>query len=154
LVVAILAGCGGSGATEAQSAWQSVTAQGVRFQAPAGWKVEHARGRVTASRGSELVQISAFPLVKPYDDSLFTRVAGELRSRMEDLARQTGGEVTADKTVTAGGIRSHAYEVTLGDHVDEYTFVLEDRKEHLLLCRRKAGGSSSFCGQLVKSFSA
>jgi len=85
----ILAGCGGSGAAEQPP--QSLSGTGFRFEAPAGWKVERAKGRLTASSGEDLIQVAAFPLLKPYSDALFTRVQKELDSRMRQIARQTGG---------------------------------------------------------------
>lgn len=106
----------------------------------------------SASQDSELVQVATFPLVKPYRAALFGRVAGELRSRMQQVAQQSGGSVTGDTTVTAAGIRSHAYDVAVGDHVDEYTFVLRGKREYLLLCRRKASSSGDACDQLVRTF--
>jgi hypothetical protein len=149
-LVAILAGCGGSGA--AQQPPQSLSGTGYRFQAPAGWTVSHAKGRVTASRGAELVQVAAFPLLKPYRDGLFTRVEKELASRMGQIAQQTGGTVSPATTVTAGGIRSHSYEVKAGSTVDEYTFVLRGRREFQLLCRREASPNDDACQQLLTSF--
>ena len=44
-------------------------------------------------------------------------------------------------------------DVTAGDQVDEYTFVLSGKREYLLLCRRTSSSTASkFCGQLVTSF--
>jgi hypothetical protein len=148
----ILAGCGGSGAAKTQSDWQTVARPGFSFSAPAGWKVERAPRRVSVTSGSELVQVSTFPLLKPYDEKLFGRVAVELRSRMQDIARQTGGKVTGERTVTTDGVRSHSYDITDGNRVDEYTFVLNDMHEHLLLCRRSSTEDSGFCAQLITSF--
>ena len=149
----ILAGCGGSSAAKQQTPWQTVSGTGFTFQAPAGWAVEHGKGRVTATRDSELVQVSAFPLIKPYSEKLFTRVAVELQSRMQDIARQTGGKLAGRRTVTADGVRSHAYDVRVGSQVDEYTFVLGGKREHLLLCRRRTSSDAAgFCTQLVTSF--
>jgi hypothetical protein len=150
LAVLILAGCGGSGAAKAD--YQSIAGSGYRFDAPAGWRVEHAPRRVAASSDSELVQVATFPLVRAYDDSLFTRVEIELGLRMRSIAQQTGGKVSGRKTVTAGGVRSHAYDVTVGDHVDEYTFVLRGKREYQLLCRRRSSSSDAFCAKLVTSF--
>jgi hypothetical protein len=149
-----LAGCGGSSAASGTDRWQTVGGTGYTFEAPAAWKVERAKNRVTVTRGSELVQISTFPLVKAYDDKLFGPVAKELRSRMEEVARQTGGKLSTLPAVTADGVRSHAFEVTAGDQVDEYVFVLGGMREHLLLCRRTSSKSdgSEFCGRLVTSF--
>jgi hypothetical protein len=152
-----LPACGGSTAAESQSHWQTVAGTGFTFQAPAGWKVEHAKNRVTAIQGTdlqsaELVQVATFPLMKTYDEKLFGRVATELRSRMLDIAHQTGGKLSGQRTVTADGVRSHAYDVTAGTQVDEYTFVLSGKREYLLLCRRTSSDGSAFCAQLVKSF--
>ncbi|MDX6426117.1 MAG: hypothetical protein QOD52_1522 [Gaiellaceae bacterium] len=147
----ILAGCGGSSAAK-QNQWQTVAGAGFTFQSPAGWKVEHAKNRVTATRASELVQVATFPLLKTYDAKLFDRVATELHSRMLDIAHQTGGKLSGRRTVTADGVRSHAYDVTAGARIDEYTFVLSGKREYLLLCRRTSSAGSTFCAQLVKSF--
>ncbi len=146
----ILAGCGGSGKPNAQP--QAVTGPGFRFQAPAGWKITHTPSATAASRDSELVQVARFKLVHPYTDKLFDRVAGELAARMKVIAAQTRGTIVGAKTVTAAGIRSHAYDVKVGDHLDQYTFVLRQRREFQLLCRRRSSSSDAFCAQLVKSF--
>src|SRR3981189_3492911 len=109
LAAAILAGCGGGGAggTKPQTQWETVRGTGFAFQTPAGWKIERVKNRVSATRGMELVQGATFPLIKPYDDKLFGRVATELHARMADIARQTGGKLNAQRTVIADGVRSH-----------------------------------------------
>ena len=152
LATAILAGCGGSSAVKAQRDWQSVRGPGFSFQAPVGWKVERAKSRVSATHDSELVQVATFPLLKPYDESLFGRVARELRSRMRQIADQTKGRLSSERTVRADGIRSHAYDVTVGEQVDEYTFVLAGKREYLLLCRRASAGGADACKHLTISF--
>ena len=146
---AILAGCGGSGAAQQP---QSLDGAGFRFEAPAGWGVDRSHGRVTASHGAELVQVAAFPLLKPYSAALFTRVEKELASRMRQIAQQTGGTVSGATTVTAGGIRAHSYEVKAGGTIDEYTFVLRGMREFQLLCRREASSQDDACRQLLTSF--
>ena len=146
----ILAGCGGSGTTKAPP--QRITGTGFSFQAPAGWEVQRARTLVMATHGSELVQVSTFPLQKPYTDALFGKVAKELQTRVGQVAAQTGGRLTGRSVVTAGGIRSHRYLVTVGGHVDEYTFVLRGKREYLLLCRRGSSHDQAPCDQLIKSF--
>jgi hypothetical protein len=153
LAAAIVAGCGGSSARNAPAAWQSVRGPGFSFQAPAGWKVERAKSRVSVSHDSELVQVSTFPLLKPYDAKLFDRVARELRLRMRQIAGQTNGRLSGERTVSVDGIRAHAYEVTVGDKVDEYVFVLVGRREYLLLCRRSATASDQACARLTETFS-
>jgi hypothetical protein len=145
VAVLILAGCGGSGAPNAQS----VSGPGFRFTAPGGWKVVHAQRQVSATHGSDLVQVTTFPLLKPYRAALFQPVAKELAARMGEVAAQSHGTVSGTSTVTAGGIRSHSYTVRVGDHVDEYTFVLRGMQEVQLLCRRDAKSSDAACKQLI-----
>ena len=125
---------------------------GFTFQAPVGWKVDRAKSRVSLTRDSELVQVATFPLTKSYSDKLFGPVATELRSRMQAIARQTAGTLSAGSSVVADGVRSHAYEVTVGSRVDEYTFVFSGKREYLLLCRRTSSAGSDVCRRLVTSF--
>ncbi|HEX4525288.1 MAG TPA: hypothetical protein VH108_00945 [Gaiellaceae bacterium] len=146
----ILAGCGGSG--EPKGHYQRVAGRGFSFGAPAGWRIEHAVGHISASSDSQLVQVSTFPLVHPYRDSLFGAVANELAVRMKALAKETGGVLEGTSTVTAGGIRSHVYEMKVGDHIDAYTFVLRGSREYQLLCRRSSSTSDAFCKHLITSF--
>jgi hypothetical protein len=146
----ILAGCGGS--SERDTPQARVTGPGFSFQAPGGWLVQRSEGKVSATRDSELVQVATFRLLKPYRSALFGRVERELTTRMRQLAQQTGGSVSAGRTVVADGIRSHSYDVTVGDHVDQYTFVLRGRQEFQLLCRRKASHGDDACRQLLRSF--
>lgn len=148
----ILSACGGSSGHKAQESWTTLSGGGFHFRAPKGWSAKSQQKVAQATRNGELVQVSTFPLVKPYTDALFTKVDRELHARMQTLAQQTGGTVTGQRTVTAAGIKSHAYDLTVADHVDEYTFVLRGKREYLLLCRRKAKGDRSFCEQLVTSF--
>jgi hypothetical protein len=150
VVCLILAGCGGS--SEPVKPPTRVAGPGFSFRAPGGWQVQRSDGKVGAVQDSELVQVASFRLLKPYRSALFNRVEGELSTRMRQLARQTGGIVSAPRTVTTGGVRSHSYTVTVGDHVDEYTFVLRGRREYQLLCRRKASHGGDVCRQLLTSF--
>jgi len=150
-VLLILAGCGGSGEPKAQ--WQPVKGPTFRFEAPKDWEVHTDRRMTVASRDSELVQVATFPLVHAYTPVLFTRVESELASRMAGVARKTGGKVVDHSVVTAGGIRSHRYDVRVGDHVDEYTFVLRGKREYQLLCRRLETTDGAFCDRLVSSLS-
>ena len=149
-VATILTGCGGSGAK--QAAAQTVAGPGFSFAAPAGWQPAVGKQRASASHDDELLQVAAFPLLKPYSPALFRRVELELRTRMKQLAAQTGGSVSNSATVTTGGIRSHSYDVAVGDHVDQYTFVLRGRREFQLLCRRKSSSSDDACKQLLTTF--
>jgi hypothetical protein len=145
----ILAACGGSSAPKAP---QVVSGPGFSFEAPAGWRVEHGPRQASASQGSELVKVATFPLLKPYSPALFARVDRELSARMRQVAVQTGGTVSGGTTVIAGGIRSHAYDVTVRDHVDQYTFVLRGMREYQLLCRRQSSKNDDVCARLIASF--
>jgi hypothetical protein len=145
----ILAGCGGSGAGEQA---QTLNGRGFRFDAPAGWQVRRTARMVSASQGGYLVQVATFSLLKPYSADLFAPVEKELRARMRQVAAQSGGTVSGSSTVTAGGIRSHSYEVTVGSNLDEYTFVLQGRREYQLLCRRTKSSGAEACRQLVRTF--
>jgi hypothetical protein len=146
----ILAGCGGS--SEQVKPPMRVTGAGFSFQAPGGWRVARGNAKVSAVHDSELVQVATFRLLKPYRASLFARVQRELTTRMQQLAMQTGGSVSASRTVVTDGVRSHSYEVTVSDHVDQYTFVLRGMREYQLLCRRKASHGDEACKQLLTSF--
>jgi 3-oxoacyl-ACP reductase-like protein len=150
LAVIILSGCGGSSTSKVQP--QTVTGPGFSFSAPAGWQPTVGKRRASASHDDELVQVAAFPLLKPYRDALFARVERELNARMQQVAAQTGGTVSGHSTVTTGGIRAHSYEVSVGDHVDQYTFVLQGMREFQLLCRRKASSDDEACKLLLTSF--
>lgn len=153
LILLIVAGCGSSPPAKPQL----VRATGFTFQAPAGWQVKATGGMASAtSSGSQnsaqLVQVSTFPLLKRYSDTLFAKVARELGSRMHEVALTLHGKVTHARTVTVAGVRSHSYDVTAGDAVIEYTFVLQGKKEFQLLCRRDASGSTDACVQLLRTF--
>jgi len=146
----ILAGCGGSSAPKPQ--WQRISATAFTFQAPKSWRVARHGTETVAEQGPELVQVASFPLVRRYTSALFTKVETELRARMTAVAKQTGGTLDGHSVVTAAGIRSHMYDVRVGDHVDEYVFVLRDRREFQLLCRRKSSSGTAVCERLVSSF--
>jgi hypothetical protein len=148
VALVILSGCGGSSAPKAQL----VQGPGFRFRAPAGWKIVRAPRQVSATHGSERVQVATFPLLKPYSDALFDRVATELKARMGQVASQVHGTVAGAKTVTASGIRSHSYDVQVDGHVEEYTFVLRGMHEVQLLCRRTTSSSDTACKQLISGF--
>ena len=74
----LAAGCG---ASSPAASTQSVAAGGFRFAAPSGWSVQRSRLAVTAQHGSELVQVSTFPLTKPYRAALYEKVGPELRGQ-------------------------------------------------------------------------
>jgi len=144
-----VSGCGSSSHPPAA---QTVQGPGFTFSAPAGWQLSHGAGRASATHGAELVQVVTFKLVRPYSDKLFAAVEKELTARMRAIVQQTDGKLVSATTVSPAGIRSHSYRVEVGDHVDEYIFVLRGSREYQLLCRRSSSSSTDFCGQLVKTF--
>ena len=125
---------------------------GFTFNVPAGWKVTAAKTSASATHDSQLVQATAFPLLKPYSDSLFDKVKRELDSRMQTVAAQAKGTISGSSTVKAGGGRAHSYRVQAGDDVLEYTFVLRGMHEYELLCRRASKASDAPCKQLLATF--
>jgi hypothetical protein len=146
----ILAGCGGS----AQAKPTVVRAHGFSFNAPDGWKVTVSPTSAMAAHDSQLLQVSTFPLLRAYRDALFGKVKKELDLRMQAVAKDAGGAVTASSTVTADGARAHSYQVSAGKDVIEYTFVLRGKREYELLCRRPASSGDDTCKALVTSFAA
>jgi hypothetical protein len=148
--VLILAGCGGS----AHAKPMTVRGHGFSFNAPTGWRVTTSARTAIAAHDSELLQVSTFPLLRPYTDSLFDKVKKELDVRMTAVAKDAGGAVTGTRTVTALGARAHAYDVASGSDVLEYTFVLRGKREYELLCRRPSSKGDGNCKGLVTSFSA
>jgi hypothetical protein len=152
VVALILAGCGGSERPAETTPPVGVSGNGFRFEAPAGWTVERSGRQVTAKDGSELLQVTTFPLVKAYRPELFDAVAGELATRMAQVAQQSGGKIVGTSTSSPAGIKSHVFDVDTGDHVDRYTFVLRGMREYLLLCHREDSDDDGLCDRLSESF--
>jgi hypothetical protein len=148
LLCLILAGCGGSSRPKAQA----VHGSGFSFSAPVGWKVAVSKASAGASQDGGLVQVTVFPLLRAYTDSLFAKVGGELGERMQAVAKQLHGSLGAATTTTVAGIRSHGYTVTGGGDVLQYTFVLRGKREYQLVCRRPAKAGASACSQLLTTF--
>jgi hypothetical protein len=109
---------------------------------------------------SELVSVSRFPLLKPYDPSLFAKVTTELDRSAGELAKQLGGSVTKSTNGTVAGERVRQYLLVYPqgkDSNDEYsariTYVLRGKTEFELLCRWDGTGSApDYCLRLEKSF--
>ncbi len=148
LVALILAGCGGSSAPKVT--WRTVELSTYRFQVPSGWTATVGKDRYEARKDGSFVQAQSFPLVRAYTPALFDKVEPELALRMAAVAKQVGGTVGAARTVSPGGIRSHAYDLKVAGRTDTYTFVLRDRRELQLICSADA----SVCEHLIASFVA
>jgi hypothetical protein len=111
---------------------------------------------VTARKGGELVSVTAFRLLKPYDPDRFTAAAKELDGIAAKLAAQAGGDLTEKTTTTVDGQKVRAYRYTAGANVIRVGFVLVGRREYQLLCRLSRGGADpdGACALLFDSFSA
>jgi hypothetical protein len=141
----ILAGCGGSAAPKQQ--FRLVELSAYRFQVPAGWTPTVGKNRYAAKHDGDLIQAQGFTLVHPYKPSLFAKVEPELAARMAGVAKQTGGTVRGSTTVVAGGVKSHSYDVRVGNRTDAYTFVLQGMHELQLIC----SADDAVCSHLLSS---
>ena len=148
LVVAVLVGaCGGGRAASEQS--QIVLGSGFRYAAPAGWKV---RGAVATDGAVDRVEVKTFELVKRYRPELFAQAATELDRVVADLARQLRGRVVDARTVTIADRNARSYRIRYDGKLSDVAFVLQDKREYQLLCRREAGASDAACKRLLGSF--
>jgi hypothetical protein len=151
LAVAILAGCGGGGASATP---QSVTGDGYRFAAPAGWRVTHAAGMTSAAKGQELVSVTVFTLGRSFRPALWEKTVPELDRVASQLASQLGGHVTKLEGGVLAGRRSRSYDIafTRGGTalVERIAFVFSGRREYQLLCR--FAGDDSACRDFRASF--
>jgi hypothetical protein len=145
----ILAGCGGSARKNEPSSWRTLHVAAARFQVPATWKAVGSRlGTKVSGGGSDQIEVDTFPLVHPYTAALFTKVEPELAKVVSAVAKRTGGSVAGSHEVTAGGIRSHSYDVRVGKRTYNYTFVLRAKREFELLC----SAGDDVCAHLLASF--
>ena len=117
---------------------------GFAFEAPEAWTVSTPRDSVVARRGSALVSVTRFPLLKAYDPARFEEVAKELDRVAAQLAKQAGGSLDVKETTTVAGRRIRAYrydEKRIG-------FVLDGRREYQLFC----ANAGDACDLLFSSF--
>jgi hypothetical protein len=149
----ILSACGGSTTTTASPA-QGVRGTGFTIEAPAGWQVARTTRVVTARRGSALVSVSVFPLVKAYDPAIFDRAARELDGVARRLAERAGGTITESKTTTVDGGKIRAYRFEAKGLQTRVGFVLRGKREYQLLCQASSGDPDGACALLFSSFSA
>jgi hypothetical protein len=154
ILAAIVASCGGSGAKE-----RLVDGNGFTFMAPSSWHETRRATMITVSPGTDdpkLVGVSIFRLVNPYKPSLFTRVVPELNGVAAKLAGELRGRVTGRRNVRVAGTRARQYELAYARNGVSFrqtiTFVLEDRREYQLICRRSADAELDACGRLLRTF--
>jgi hypothetical protein len=132
---------------------QPVSGSGFRFEAPADWTVTREAPAVSAASGKvDLVEVRTFRLVKPYRVALFDATTRELDGVIDRIARQLSGKVASRETVTIAGRRARAYRVDYDGKVQEIAFVLRERSEYQLLCRREDDGADDACRVLRESF--
>lgn len=148
-MLVVLAGCGRGGG----AAWQTLSRDGFGFQAPAGWVVTETSSEIAASSGRiKRVQVQRFRLVKAYRPPLFAAAARELDRVTAEVARELHGHVAAAATIPVAKIDARSYRIAYGKLVEEITFVLADREEYELLCRRAASAADDVCSRFVRSF--
>lgn len=128
--------------------------EGFRFEAPAGWTVVRKAGTVAASSGKvNLVQTEHFTLEKPYRTAIFAKAARELDGVAAQIAVQNHGRVEARATREIGGRKTRYYRIAYGPgKIEEIAFVLVDRDEYQVLCRRPSSAPDADCAQLFASF--
>jgi len=147
----LTAGCGGAKAEE-----QTVQGPGYFFAAPGGWTVTRKGAEVQAARGTELVSVTRFPLVRAFRPALWSKVLPELDRAADTLAQQQQGTVADRATVTVAGLRARRYEVAYAHDgkqlVERFAFVLRRKTEYLLLCRYERGGDTRACDGLLATF--
>jgi hypothetical protein len=147
----LAAGCGGAKAKE-----QTVHGPGYFFAAPGGWTVTRKGAEVQAVRGTQLVSVTRFPLVRAFRPALWSRVLPELDHAADTLAQQQQGTVEDRATVTVAGLRARRYQVAYVNDgkqlVERFAFVLRGKTEYLLLCRYERGGDTRACDGLLATF--
>jgi hypothetical protein len=151
LAVVILAGCGGSASTNQT---ETVSGQGFSFTAPVGWKVVKQGSSVAATDGAiNRFEVLRFDLEKAYRVARFAAVTKELDGVAQKLAGQIGGRVTSRSTTVMHGRKSRAYTIDYGGGKTlQIAFVLRDKTEYEVLCRRLSSAPAAGCTQLFTSF--
>jgi hypothetical protein len=144
-VALILAGCGGAGSSK----WQQVRGNGFQYNAPADWTVE---GTAASSGPVDRVEVLVFRLLRPYNPAQRRATMRELDRVADGLASQQKGSVSSRRSIQVGGLDARTYAVAFDGKVEKITFVLEDRREYQLLCRRPEGGADDPCAELLESF--
>jgi hypothetical protein len=139
----ILSACGSSKRQTPQSTVQ-VRGPGFAFQALPGWHVSTPGKGAVARRGAEVVSVTRFSLLKPYDPAKFGAVAKELDRVAAQLAKQAGASLDDMETITVDGRKVRVY----GYGGKRIAFVLDGRREYQLFCVNAGDG----CDLLFHSF--
>jgi hypothetical protein len=144
----ILAACGGSTKSKPDSV-RVVTGEGFSFRATQGWRVHRSGPSVIASHGSNLVSVTRYTLLKPYDPTRFAAAARELDQLAGKLASAGGGKVTERQTTTVDGRRIRAYSFVSKGVPTRVGFVLKAKTEYQLMC---SGDTGDPCDLLFSTF--
>jgi hypothetical protein len=159
LLVVALAGCGGHDTSSSPAPeLRRVRGDGYSFEAPAAWRVVRGPRTLEARRadGVELVRVTVFPLARPFRPALWGRAVTALDRSADALATQLAGRVHERATVTVGAGRARRYVIRFerdGTEVaEEFTFVLDGRREYQLVCRRPVERELAACDRLAASF--
>ena len=144
-VALILAGCGGGGSSN----WQQVRGDGFHYNAPVSWIVD---GTAATNGSVDRVEVLVFRLLRPYDPARRVATARELDRVAAGIAAQLKGSVSSRRSLEVGGLDARSYAVAFDGKVERLTFVLQDRREYQLLCRRSAAGDDAPCAELLRSF--
>ncbi len=127
---------------------------GFSFQAPAAWPVAGKGDSVAASSGPvDLLQARRFALEKAYRPAKFAKAAKELDRDASALAAQQKGHIADRATKQIAGRKTRYYRIVYGGgKTEEIAFVLDNRNEFQLLCRRSSTSSDADCARLFTSF--
>jgi hypothetical protein len=152
LTLLIVSGCGAGVAQKGHT----VRGTGFTLVAPADWGVSRKGTQVQAARGTQLISVTRFPLLRLFRPALWDKVVPELDRAATALARQQQGTVSDPRTVTVAGQKARRYDVAYmrdgKQLVERIAFVLRGKTEYLLLCRYERGGSTEACDGLLTSF--
>jgi hypothetical protein len=147
LLLAILAGCGGSASKSTPD--QRIQAGGFAFRAPAGWEVKRTFRIVAARQGDALVSVTIFRLSRPFRRELWQQIVPQLDRVAQQLASREDAKVARSRTVTLNGHDVRTYDLRRPNGTTERIgFVLFGRREFQLYCR----GDDAACSLLFSSF--
>jgi hypothetical protein len=96
--------------------------------------------------------VLVFRLLRPYDPARRVATARELDRVAQRVAAQLKGSVSSRRSLEVASLDARSYSIGFGAKVEQITFVLRDRREYELLCRRTAGGDDAPCARLLASF--